>query len=83
MQFLAVTSPGVDVNASRVLKIGYQVWASFVATNMLNSLKMVCLTVSVTHFLMPGIFPETLAGDAVASSEELLSCVKTEVGLCS
>ena len=66
----------MDVNASWALKIGDQVLTSFVATNMLNSLKMECLIASVTHFLMPGIFPETLAGDAVASSVKLLSLRK-------
>ena len=38
---------------------------------------------TVTHILMPGIFPDTLARDGVASSEELLSLRKDRGGLCS
>ena len=46
-----MASPGVDVRALRVLNFGDQVFAFFVATSMLSSLKMLCLILSVTHFL--------------------------------
>ena len=81
-----MASPGVDVKALRVLKIDDQVLASFVtftieiipdSTNLFSSLKVVCSRVSATDFLMPpGIFPKTLSGDGVASSEANLSVGK-------
>ena len=50
----------MDVNALRVLNFGDQVLAVFVATSVLSSFKMLCLILSVTHFLTPPV--TTLTG---------------------
>ena len=62
----------MDVNALRVLNFGDQVLLLFfVATSMMSSFKMLCLILSVTHFLTPPL--TLLTGDAVASSKSSIS----------